>query len=136
MFRGIARTGSLRSFLTVKSVFTEAWRNCGSATQSVFGRRTSSLWARTFLRASLSVNVLRIEHLPATEHREFYNSQSFTLNLTRADMRKAGYSPSVRLFEAAACGVAIMSDDWPCLSEVFTPGTEILLVRNVEDVAS
>ncbi|MFL6416374.1 MAG: glycosyltransferase [Bryobacteraceae bacterium] len=81
-------------------------------------------------------NVLRIEHLPATEHREFYNSQAFTLNLTRADMRKAGYSPSVRLFEAAACGVAIMSDDWPGLPEIFTPGTEILLVRNSADVTS
>jgi spore maturation protein CgeB len=81
-------------------------------------------------------NVLRIEHLPATEHREFYNSQSFTLNLTRGDMRKAGYSPSVRLFEAAACGVAIMSDDWPGLRDIFTPGTEILLVRNAADVTS
>jgi spore maturation protein CgeB len=81
-------------------------------------------------------NVLRIEHLPATEHRAFYNSQAFTLNLTRADMRKAGYSPSVRLFEAAACGVAIMSDEWPGLNEIFTPGTEILLVRNIADVTS
>jgi spore maturation protein CgeB len=81
-------------------------------------------------------NVLRIEHLPATDHREFYNSQAFTLNLTRADMKKAGYSPSVRLFEAAACGVAIMSDDWPGLNEIFTPGTEILLVRNIADVTS
>jgi spore maturation protein CgeB len=81
-------------------------------------------------------NVLRIEHLPATEHRNFYNSQAFTLNLTRADMKKAGYSPSVRLFEAAACGVAIMSDEWPGLGEIFTPGTEILVVRNASDVTS
>jgi spore maturation protein CgeB len=81
-------------------------------------------------------NVLRIEHLPATEHREFYNSQAFTLNLTRSDMKKAGYSPSVRLFEAAACGVAIMSDEWPGLEQIFTPGTEILLVRNIAEVAS
>ncbi|MFL6450731.1 MAG: glycosyltransferase [Bryobacteraceae bacterium] len=81
-------------------------------------------------------NVLRIEHLPATEHREFYNSQAFTLNLTRSDMRKAGYSPSVRLFEAAACGAAIMSDDWPGLNEIFTPSTEILLVRDIADVTS
>lgn len=81
-------------------------------------------------------NVLRIEHLPASDHREFYNSQAFTLNLTRADMRKAGYSPSVRLFEAAACGTAIISDEWPGLSDFFTPGTEILLVRNAADVTS
>ncbi len=47
-------------------------------------------------------NVRRIDHIPPTEHRRFYNSQRFTLNVTRADMCEAGYSPSVRLFEAAA----------------------------------
>jgi spore maturation protein CgeB len=34
------------------------------------------------------------------------------MNITRADMIKAGYSPSVRLFEAAACGTPIISDYW------------------------
>src|SRR5699024_1753351 len=52
-------------------------------------------------------NVARIDHLAPAKHREFYNSQRFTLNVTRQDMIKAGYSPSVRLFEAAACGVPI-----------------------------
>src|SRR3712207_8248286 len=44
-------------------------------------------------------------HLPPAEHRWFYNAQRFTLNVTRADMIRAGHSPSVRLFEAAACAV-------------------------------
>ena len=72
-------------------------------------------------------NVERIEHLPPAEHRRFYNAQRFTLNVTRAAMIRAGYSPSVRLFEAAACGVPIISDRWAGVEEFFTPGDEILL---------
>ncbi len=79
-------------------------------------------------------NVARIEHLAPPQHREFYNSQSFTLNITRADMRKAGYSPSVRLFEAASCATAIISDDWPGLDELFVPGVEILVADKTDDV--
>jgi spore maturation protein CgeB len=74
-------------------------------------------------------NVRRIEHLPPDRHRRFYNAQRFTLNVTRADMIAAGWSPSVRLFEAAACGTPIVSDAWPGLSELFTPGREILIAR-------
>jgi len=79
-------------------------------------------------------NVERIEHLPARDHRSFYCGQRFTLNVTRADMVRAGYSPSVRLFEAAACGVPIVSDIWPGIEQFFEPGKEIRLVRNRDDV--
>ncbi|MBV8896053.1 MAG: glycosyltransferase [Acidobacteriaceae bacterium] len=81
-------------------------------------------------------NVHRNSHLPAREHRSFYNSQNFTLNLTRKDMIRAGYSPSVRLFEAAACGTPILTDVWPGLETIFTPGREILPVRTAADVTS
>ena len=67
-------------------------------------------------------NVERIEHLPPPEHRAFYNAQRFTLNVTRADMIRAGYSPSVRLFEAAACGTPIISDVWAGLDTLLRPG--------------
>jgi spore maturation protein CgeB len=78
-------------------------------------------------------NVMRVAHIPPAEHRSFYNRQKFTLNLTRRDMVEAGYSPSVRLFEAAACGTAIISDYWPGLEEFFQPGKEILLAGGTED---
>ena len=81
-------------------------------------------------------NVDRIDHLPSTEHRWFYNSQKFTLNLTRKDMVRAGYSPSVRLFEAAACGVPILTDQWPWLQSFFTPSSEILPVLSAQHVTS
>lgn len=79
-------------------------------------------------------NVARIDHLPAQDHGRFYGSQRFTLNLTRADMVAAGFSPSVRLFEAAACGTPIISDVWPGLETLFEPGREILLAASADDV--
>ena len=80
-------------------------------------------------------NVERIEHLPPAEHRRFYNHQRFTLNVTRAEMIRAGHSPSVRLFEAAACGVPVISDRWTGLEELFVPGEEILLAETAGEVA-
>ncbi|MFL6350663.1 MAG: glycosyltransferase [Bryobacteraceae bacterium] len=80
-------------------------------------------------------NVERIEHLPASEHREFYNSQKFTLNLTRGDMIRSGYSPSVRLFEAGACGIPVLTDEWPGLQTFYEPYSEILPVRTDTDLA-
>lgn len=79
-------------------------------------------------------NVDRVEHLPPAEHAGFYNSQRFTLNVTRDDMIAAGYSPSIRLFEAAACGAAIISDRWEGLDELFEPFEEILIADDSEDV--
>lgn len=79
-------------------------------------------------------NVERVEHLPPSEHRRFYNAQRFTLNVTRADMTAAGWSPSVRLFEAAACGVPIISDPWDGLGTVFEPEREILITNDPETV--
>ena len=52
----------------------------------------------------------------------------------RRDMVIAGYSPSVRLFEAAACGATIVSDNWPGLETFFIPGEEVLLPANADDV--
>ena len=78
-------------------------------------------------------NVERIEHLPPAAHRAFYNSQRFAMNITRDDMIKAGFSPSVRLFEAAACGTPIISDYWDGIDSIFEIGTEILISRSAKD---
>lgn len=78
-------------------------------------------------------NVDRFEHLAPADHAGFYNAQRFTLNVTRQDMIAAGYSPSVRLFEAAACGVPVISDYWDGLESVFDVGKEILIARSTSD---
>ena len=80
-------------------------------------------------------NVRRMVHVPPRDHPAFYCSSRFTLNVTRDDMVAAGYSPSVRLFEASACGAAILSDDWPGLAEFLTPGEEILLPKDAAEVS-
>lgn len=76
------------------------------------------------------VNVSRVEHVNPLEHRDFYLAQKFTLNITRADMVRSGHSPSVRLFEAAGCGVPIISDYWEGIEDFFAIGTEVLISRS------
>lgn len=79
-------------------------------------------------------NVERIEHMPPGEHASFYSASRFTLSVTRQEMRAAGYSPSVRLFEAAACATPIISDEWRGLDEIFAVGREIFVARRADDV--
>jgi spore maturation protein CgeB len=79
-------------------------------------------------------NVDRIEHLAPEQHAAFYCAQRYTLNLTRRDMAAAGFSPSVRLFEAAACGVPVISDRWPGIDTFFAPGREILTADTSENI--
>lgn len=79
-------------------------------------------------------NVERLEHVAPADHSAFYAASRFTLNITRADMIRAGYSPSVRLFEAAACATPVISDCWNGIDTLFQPGKEILLAQSTEDV--
>ena len=79
-------------------------------------------------------NVRRIEHLGAAEHGAFYSSSRATLNLTRREMADAGYCPSGRLFEAAACGTPILTDWWEGLDRFFDIEQELSIVHRANDV--
>ena len=81
-------------------------------------------------------NVERIAHVPPAGHAAFYAASRYTLNITRADMVAAGFSPSVRLFEAAACGTPVISDRWPGLDGIFRINTEIMLADSADAVHS
>ena len=78
-------------------------------------------------------NIFFVRHLPPPDHPAFYSSSRLTLNVTRGDMAALGHCPSGRLFEAAACGAAVLSDAWPGLDEFFVPGREILVARDTGD---
>ncbi len=78
-------------------------------------------------------NLWFVRHLPPDEHAAFYSSSTLTLNVTRAPMARMGWCPSGRLFEAAACGAAVLSDEWEGLDSFYTPGEEILLARDSDD---
>jgi spore maturation protein CgeB len=81
-------------------------------------------------------NIYFVRHLPPAEHPAFYSSSRLTLNVTRTPMAEMGYCPSGRLFEAAACGVPILSDAWEGLDAFFAPGAEILVACAPEDVVT
>jgi nucleoside-diphosphate-sugar epimerase/spore maturation protein CgeB len=81
-------------------------------------------------------NVERIEHLPPAEHPRFYAASRYTLNVTRVDMIAAGWSPSVRLFEAASCATPVISDKWEGIESLFRPGHEIILADSTEEVVA
>jgi spore maturation protein CgeB len=79
-------------------------------------------------------NVAWLSHVAPAEHAAFYSCQRITLNATRAAMVALGCSPSVRLFEAAACGTCIVSDRWSGLDEVLEPGREVLVADDTADL--
>jgi spore maturation protein CgeB len=79
-------------------------------------------------------NIYFVRHVPPPAHPSFYCSSSFTLNVTRGAMKEMGWCPSGRLFEAAACGVPVISDWWEGLDDFFEPGPEILIARSSDDV--
>lgn len=83
---------------------------------------------------SWAENVRLVAHLPPDRHPAFYSSAKWQLNATRADMVAAGWSPSVRLFEAGAVGAPVLSDYWAGIDQLFTPGKEILIPESTEEV--
>lgn len=72
--------------------------------------------------------------VPPDRHLDFYNQMRATLNLALYEGQEAVHVPSRRLFEAAACGVLLLTDDWPGLAELFEPGYEVLTVSSGDDV--
>ena len=82
----------------------------------------------------LPANVRWIGHVPTGEHNRVNCSASMVMNINRASMAKSGFSPPTRVFEVAGAGTCLLCDDWPGIDDCFAPGTEILVVRNAEDV--
>ncbi len=78
-------------------------------------------------------NVRRFDHVAPADHPAFYSSSGATLNITRREMAAAGYCPSGRFFEAAACGAAILTDYWEGLESFFCDD-EVTLVGAGADV--
>jgi spore maturation protein CgeB len=78
-------------------------------------------------------NVWYLAHLPAADHPAFYASSRLTLNITRGAMAALGWCPSGRLFEAAACGVAVLTDWWEGFDAFYAPGDEMLVARTTDD---
>ncbi len=78
-------------------------------------------------------NIFFVRHLPPPDHPAFFASGRLTLNVTRRAMAVMGWCPSGRLFEAAACGAAILTDRWEGLEAFFEPGRELLVAGSADD---
>jgi spore maturation protein CgeB len=79
-------------------------------------------------------NVYYVRHVAPADHPDFYASSRFTLNVTRAAMAQMGFCPSGRLFEAAACEAAIITDAWPGFETFFDPESEVRVVHDADEV--
>lgn len=78
-------------------------------------------------------NVEKSGYIPQNELRHFYNQLRFAINISKADLCNAGFSTSFRLFEAAACGIPVISDQCEGMELFFKPGSEILITESKED---
>lgn len=83
----------------------------------------------------LPKNLCWIGHVPTGDHNRVNCSAGMVMNINRASMADSGYSPPTRIFEVAGAGTCMLCDDWPGIEDCFAPGTEILVIRNAEDVA-
>lgn len=81
-------------------------------------------------------NIYFVQHLEPAQHPGFFSSSCLTLNVTRRAMKEMGYCPSGRLFEAAACGVPLVTDWWVGLDQFFEPGAEIIVARDSEEATA
>jgi spore maturation protein CgeB len=80
-------------------------------------------------------NVRYVRHLEPALHPALFCSSPLTVSVTRPEMAGMGHCPSPRLFEAAACGVPVLSDWFDGLDAFFAPGEEILVARDAEEAA-
>jgi spore maturation protein CgeB len=80
-------------------------------------------------------NVNYLNHVYTADHNAFNSSPRMVLNVNRDSMARVGFSPATRVFEAAGAGACILTDPWEGVEIFFTPGTEILVAQNGEEVA-
>jgi spore maturation protein CgeB len=111
------------------------------ALQALFLAPAARLPERTFVLAGSMYgpgfpwreNLRYVRHLEPALHPAFFCSSPLTLSVTRPEMAWLGECPSGRLFEAAACGVPVLSDWFDGIDRFFTPGEELLVARSTED---
>ncbi|HUI84827.1 MAG TPA: glycosyltransferase [Candidatus Binatia bacterium] len=82
----------------------------------------------------LPKNVRWLGHVGTNDHNVVNCSARMVLNLNRESMVRVGYSPPTRVFEAAAAGACVITDEWEGIDTFFEPGCEILVARNAGEI--
>lgn len=79
-------------------------------------------------------NVRRLGHVGTEMHNAFNVTPRAILNVNRASMAETGFSPPTRLFEVAGAGACLITDAWDGIEMFLTPGREVLVARDGNDV--
>jgi spore maturation protein CgeB len=80
--------------------------------------------------------VAYVGHVYTRDHNAFNCTPRAVLNISRDSMARYGYSPATRVFEAAGAGACLVTDAWEGIELFLEPGTEVLVARDGEEVAS
>jgi spore maturation protein CgeB len=80
-------------------------------------------------------NVRYAGHVYTADHNAFNCTPTAVLNISRDSMARYGFSPATRVFEAAAAGACLISDDWEGIGQFLEPEREILVAHNGQEVA-
>ncbi|WP_304615576.1 CgeB family protein [Paracoccus sp. (in: a-proteobacteria)] len=86
-------------------------------------------------QGDLPANVQAIGHVGTADHNAFNTTPRAVLNVARDSMAQTGFSPATRVFEAAGAGGCLITDAWEGIEMFLTPGTEVLVARDGQDVA-
>lgn len=79
-------------------------------------------------------NVQFLAQVPEIDISSVYRVSRLTLTLAPSAAADMGYCPTSSMFEAAACGIPVLSDDWDGLDYFFEPEREILVARTTGHV--
>lgn len=111
--------------------------------EEFFLRPAASLPERRFLLGgngwetkSMSENVCLIGHVGTAQHNAFNCTPLAVLNVARDSMARVGFSPATRVFEAAGAAACLITDEWEGIEQFLTPGEEVLVARDGQDVAA
>ena len=83
----------------------------------------------------MPANVRRLGHVGTADHNAFNCSARAVLNVARDSMADIGFSPATRVFEAAGAGACLITDAWEGVELFLTPGEEVLVARDGQEVA-
>jgi len=82
----------------------------------------------------MAPNVGYLGHVPTADHNAFNVTPKAVLNISRDSMASTGFSPATRVFEAAGARACLISDHWQGMELFLTPGQEVLVARDGQDV--